>query len=249
MGGDGNISKQGTFEELKLNGSYESTVGLLTSELKHRSSISMKELEETKAVDTAAQPGIKSEHTDLEVDSTRRTGDLSIYLYYVQAVGWIPTVVFLVCITCYVFGISFPSTLFLRQPQCGNCLQTLNKDIWVKWWAQANSDAPNQNLGYWLGIYGLLGAVALICLVLSCWWALLSNLVFSFHAKSPLFQAINHNNGAQVRRKLSPDAAHDRSEVLSNPQRSERKMAKVMIYQCSDVILRIYRHGNHDQQV
>jgi hypothetical protein len=41
--------------------------------------------------------------------------------------------------------------------------------IWVKWWAASNDEAPNQKLGYYLGIYGLLGAGALISLVVSCW--------------------------------------------------------------------------------
>ncbi|KAF4633015.1 hypothetical protein G7Y89_g5109 [Cudoniella acicularis] len=41
--------------------------------------------------------------------------------------------------------------------------------IWVKWWATANSEVPNQRLGYYLGIYGLLGAGALLSLVVSCW--------------------------------------------------------------------------------
>ena len=51
----------------------------------------------------------KAEPADLEKDGTRRTGDVSIYLYYIRAIGWIPTIIFLVCIIGYVFGISFPS--------------------------------------------------------------------------------------------------------------------------------------------
>ena len=41
--------------------------------------------------------------------------------------------------------------------------------LWVKWWASANAKAPNERLGYYLGIYGMLGAIALIALVISCW--------------------------------------------------------------------------------
>lgn len=39
----------------------------------------------------------------------------------------------------------------------------------MKWWATANVEAPNQNLGYYLGIYVLLGGLALISLIISCW--------------------------------------------------------------------------------
>ncbi len=41
--------------------------------------------------------------------------------------------------------------------------------LWVKWWASANAEAPNQRLEYYLGIYGMLGGIALIALIISCW--------------------------------------------------------------------------------
>lgn len=71
------------------------------------------EVEDTNAI---VQLGAKSETPDLEADGTRRTGDMSIYLYYVQAIGWIPTIIFFVCISCYVFGISFPSKFISKEP-------------------------------------------------------------------------------------------------------------------------------------
>jgi hypothetical protein len=85
-----------------------------------------------------------------EDDLSRRSGDVSVYLYYVNAVGWIPTLIFVVAISAFVFCMSFPS-------------------IWVKWWATSNAEAPNEKLGYYLGIYGLLGGLAMICLIVSCW--------------------------------------------------------------------------------
>ncbi len=42
-------------------------------------------------------------------DSGREIGDVSVYLYYVKAVGWIPTVIFVVAISAFVFCMSFPS--------------------------------------------------------------------------------------------------------------------------------------------
>ena len=46
---------------------------------------------------------------DTESKSNRQTGDLQIYLYYVRAVGWWPSLVFIAAITGFVFCISFPS--------------------------------------------------------------------------------------------------------------------------------------------
>ena len=50
---------------------------------------------------------------DVQAEANRRTGDVAIYLYYVRAVGWIATIIFIVAITIFIFGISFPSTLQL----------------------------------------------------------------------------------------------------------------------------------------
>jgi ATP-binding cassette subfamily C (CFTR/MRP) protein 1 len=90
-------------------------------------------------------------------DISRRTGDTTVYLYYINAVGWIPTLIFVVSISAFVFCISFPT-------------------IWVKWWATANTLDPNGRLGYYLGIYAVLGVLALVSLVISC-WELIINMV------------------------------------------------------------------------
>lgn len=85
-----------------------------------------------------------------ELDANRRTGDLSIYGYYASSVGWFAVATFVIAMSSYVFCISFPQ-------------------IWLGWWSTYNATHPNGNLGYWLGIYALLGVAGLISLVVSCW--------------------------------------------------------------------------------
>lgn len=46
---------------------------------------------------------------DIQAEANRRTGDAAIYLYYVRSVGWIPTLIFVVSITIFIFGQLFPS--------------------------------------------------------------------------------------------------------------------------------------------
>lgn len=41
--------------------------------------------------------------------------------------------------------------------------------VWVQWWAADNERRPNDRLGYWLGIYAMLGGVAIVCLFIGCW--------------------------------------------------------------------------------
>ena len=88
-------------------------------------------------------------------DNNRATGDIAIYLYYVGSVGWIATVAFVVSITIYAFSWTFPT-------------------VWVQWWAAANATAPNTNLGYWLGIYALLGVGGIAALVVCVWIMLIA---------------------------------------------------------------------------
>jgi ATP-binding cassette subfamily C (CFTR/MRP) protein 1 len=92
----------------------------------------------------------KAEDTVPEDDASRRTGDSAIYLYYVRSIGWLPTMVFVAAITAYIVCQSFPT-------------------IWVNWWSEANKREPNGNLGYYLGIYAMLGVLALAFLCISCY--------------------------------------------------------------------------------
>jgi ABC-type multidrug transport system fused ATPase/permease subunit len=80
----------------------------------------------------------------------RRSGDVAIYMYYIRAIGWIPTMVFVLAICAYIFCQAFPS-------------------IWLNWWAAANAREPFTKLGYYLGIYAMLGGLSIIFLVLSTW--------------------------------------------------------------------------------
>lgn len=85
-----------------------------------------------------------------ESSPSRRTGDIAIYMYYIRAIGWIPTMVFVLAICAYIFCQAFPT-------------------IWLNWWAAANAKEPFTKLGYYLGIYAMLGGLSIVFLVLSTW--------------------------------------------------------------------------------
>lgn len=87
---------------------------------------------------------------EMEDGASRRTGDLAVYTYYIRAIGRIPTLIFAVCICAFIFCQSFPT-------------------IWLNWWAAANAKDPFTRLGYYLGIYAMLGGLAIVFLVLSTW--------------------------------------------------------------------------------
>ncbi|RMI99793.1 hypothetical protein CDV36_015945 [Fusarium kuroshium] len=107
----------------------------------------------TASTESSAGAPVSSEEAlleDLEDEAGRRTGDVAIYTYYVRAIGWVPTLIFVAAICAFIFCQSFPT-------------------IWLNWWAAANAKDPFTRLGYYLGIYAMLGGLAIVFLVVSTW--------------------------------------------------------------------------------
>ncbi|KAK0106876.1 hypothetical protein ONS95_003598 [Cadophora gregata] len=147
LSSDGQVAEQGNFKELSSSGGYVSSFGLPPPDWNYEPPRPGKGSLESQLTENSL---LSSELQRSPGKSDRQTGDVAVYLYYVKAVGWIPTIIFIIAISAFVFCMSFPT-------------------IWIKWWAASNVQAPNQNLGYYLGIYAMLGVLALLFLVGSCW--------------------------------------------------------------------------------
>ncbi|KAF2020289.1 ABC transporter [Aaosphaeria arxii CBS 175.79] len=147
LSSDGSIAEQGTYDKLNRSGGYVSSFDLPPPDWDFSPS---KHLYEAPPKYTERANSAKITEDDIQAEANRRTGDAAIYLFYVRSVGWVPTIIFIVSITIFIFGQLFPTW-------------------WVKEWAAYNATHPNQNLGFYLGIYGMLGGVALLFLIISCW--------------------------------------------------------------------------------
>ena len=155
---NGEVTEQGDFKKLNAASGYVSSFDLSPAEWRYRANtstlddlMSAMNPKTCQAFSTQAPTGpIKKPVTDEDFESNKRTGDLSIYLYYTKSVGVFAVLVFVVAMSGYVFCISFPQ-------------------IWLGWWAEANAEQPNKHMGYYLGIYIMLGILALLALVISCW--------------------------------------------------------------------------------
>ncbi|KAF2742355.1 P-loop containing nucleoside triphosphate hydrolase protein [Sporormia fimetaria CBS 119925] len=144
---NGSIAEQGTYDKLNRAGGYVSSFDLPPPDWDFAPE---KHLYEAPPKYTERAASDKVTEEDMLAEANRRTGDAAIYLYYVRSVGWIPTLIFVVSITIFIFGQLFPTW-------------------WVKEWAAFNAQNPNEKLGLYLGVYGMLGGVALLFLVISCW--------------------------------------------------------------------------------
>ncbi|KAL8671339.1 MAG: hypothetical protein Q9168_004163, partial [Polycauliona sp. 1 TL-2023] len=157
LGATGQIEEQGSYAELNASGGYVSSLDLPSADWRTRnhgpSTSSLDHLLTSPSEDLIPSlPPTKEviEDAEAEFEANKRTGDLSIYAFYVRSVGVFAVVSFVIAISGYVFCISFPQ-------------------IWLGWWAAANAKTPNDNLGYWLGIYALLGVGGLVSIIVSCW--------------------------------------------------------------------------------
>ena len=153
---NGEIAEQGSFKELTASGGFISELDLEPANWSMKAKeVKLDDLlfnasKRTQVPVPTEKPSPPGEVEEIQLEANRRTGDLSVYYYYIKTVGTFAVIVFIVAISSYVFCYSFPQ-------------------IWLGWWADANAIAPNQHLGYYLGIYALLGVAALASLIISCW--------------------------------------------------------------------------------
>ncbi|PLB43887.1 ABC multidrug transporter [Aspergillus steynii IBT 23096] len=140
---EGRVSEQGSFKALDPAGGYVSGFSLGAPDWDFKAEgLPAPEIPK-------ASVGSNDQDKEYIIDKFGSGGDVSIYLYYVRSIGWVPTMVFIVAITGFVFCISFPS-------------------IWIKWWARSNETDPGKQTGYYIGIYAMLGAVGMISLIIGC---------------------------------------------------------------------------------
>lgn len=143
----GRIIEQGSFSALNKTGGYVSSFGLGAADWDYKP----KRFSESPSYSTI--DSLEKEKEALEpLENERRDtgGDFTIYTYYINAIGWLPAIVFMVAMAGFVFCISFPS-------------------IWLKWWARSDMTEPKQHIGHYLGIYVMLGCVAMLALIVGCW--------------------------------------------------------------------------------
>ncbi|KAH6703299.1 multidrug resistance protein MDR [Leptodontidium sp. MPI-SDFR-AT-0119] len=106
---DGNISEQGTFSELNSTGGYVSTLDLKSIEwtVNDDEILPLESGSDQSSINMDVKKGTLNGLVDVqdqdvselsEDDASRRMGDTAVYMYYISAVGWIPTAVFIVCI-------------------------------------------------------------------------------------------------------------------------------------------------------
>ncbi|KAI9368784.1 P-loop containing nucleoside triphosphate hydrolase protein [Aspergillus egyptiacus] len=159
---EGRLTESGTFGDLAEGSGYVSSFSLPAPNWD--STVETEFVPKSKPSRTEVVPVKKEDWSEENVH--KHTGSLGTYLFYIRAVGWVPTIIFLTAIAGFVFCISFPS-------------------IWLKWWVAADAAEPGEHTQRYVGVYFMLGGLAMICLIVSCWDVVVTSVPKSgerFHA-------------------------------------------------------------------
>jgi ABC-type multidrug transport system fused ATPase/permease subunit len=136
LDGEGHVSETGGFDTLDKKGGYVASFALGMPDWKYEPAIVV--------LPTVSEIPLSKEAVVKEHDKTRQEGDTATYMYYVKSVGWGPTMIFIVSMAIFVFCLSYPS-------------------IWLKQWAREADPAGRMN--YYMGIYAMLGGIAMFTLI------------------------------------------------------------------------------------
>ncbi|KAM3077467.1 hypothetical protein ACMFMG_006808 [Clarireedia jacksonii] len=145
----GRIIQQGTYEQLNSAPGYVRSL-----EIEDRKELvtpikADQPSKEPEWKDPAAAP--VSESSGANNDSDRRIGDLAVYKYYIESIGWLCCILFVTYVTI--------STIF----------SSAMPFLWLNWWAEDSAKGPIHSLGYWLGFYGLFAFLAVAFTSLVCY--------------------------------------------------------------------------------
>lgn len=108
----GGIAEKGCFANLNVSGGHVSSFNLARPD---RQSAPERHMYEPPPQYIEQQISKHASEEDIQAKVNRRTGDLTTYRYYIDSVGWIPSIIFIVSVTIFVFGILFPSKSYLLK--------------------------------------------------------------------------------------------------------------------------------------
>ncbi|KAK1456724.1 ABC transporter [Colletotrichum cuscutae] len=99
-----------------------------------------------------ANPHAEAPHRNTDV--RRKNGEKVVYLYYLRNAGRKAVVIYIVSIVAWIFFSEFAT-------------------VWISWWSESNTSAPNTSIGYYLGIYVMIGVLGTVSASLAAYFAFL----------------------------------------------------------------------------
>ncbi len=146
--GDNSILQQGTFDQLNMQAGYVQDLLLSEQRERERSQHVDNDADiSTKPVTvSAAEAAAVARANDL----SRRTGDTSLYSYYLKSVNLRDCIIYLSLASAFTFAHYFPQ-------------------VWLKWWAESETSNPGAKTRMYFGVYAMFGVIGLALLGI-CFW-------------------------------------------------------------------------------
>ncbi|GKT45640.1 ABC transporter ecdL [Colletotrichum spaethianum] len=149
--GNGVIAEMGSFEDCKNTEGYVRSLLTSVSDDKAGDEIQADEAADETAYKVPAEK--KAKVVQEQKDKRRQLGDWSVYGYYFGSVGSVFVVIMLFLEVTWAFFSTFPT-------------------IWLKFWTDANAEAPGQRDAYYLGIYAALQVGGVFSFAVLIWFVL-----------------------------------------------------------------------------
>ena len=104
-------------------------------------------------------------NSNADPETSRRTGDLSVYIFYVRLVGSKTALTYLVLSIAYIVTLNFSSRCSLPVMEH----QLICQAVWLQRWTNVNTTHPNERISYYLGVYGSIAAAAVVGFLWADW--------------------------------------------------------------------------------
>lgn len=196
---NGSINERGSYQSLVAAGGYiERIHGERTQQLLQKAYQEEDDIDESVILSEGHKHSTKG-NLNLNGQSTQKlttpnpapdVSDVSVYRFYINAIGIWVTVIFLLLEAVWAFLSVFPVQ-------------------WLKWWAEDNSKHPNKHLGLYLGVYATLQVTALGSSALVTWFT------FSFMARKSGIQLHKVLIDATLSAPLSLFSKSDSGQILT----------------------------------
>ncbi|KAH8891756.1 ABC transporter [Thozetella sp. PMI_491] len=153
LGRDGRIAQQGSFDDLNSCAGYVRSLALIKSTTKETEVTIAEDWREEQSEKRAVIEKVSPAERATDVDAKRKSRgkrNSDALFSYVRSMGKVYFPIF--CVFT-IFNIGFRSA----QP------------LWLKIWTSANQEDPGSKIGYYTGVYILLGCLSVVFLALQFW--------------------------------------------------------------------------------
>lgn len=105
---------------------------------------------------------IQEDGATTTADGSRKKADFALYKYYLENAGYAAVLCYAAAVVVWISCIEFSRKSSSLPSNRDSTRLTPSQAIWMKWWSKANTIQANRDIGFYMGIYALLGVLGTI---------------------------------------------------------------------------------------